>query len=169
MGHPEVRSLVGSSCCSHNRHLLSISFFKILFLKQFVLTAWSWAAKIALRRFGHACFMFLLWCVQIKTFRIREPHNVGCSLHYCRFRKIKNYESGIIRDTNIVAHDAILLSKYLPKFGKGLLSPFQWLSSLPLLHHRSLQNKLCLCITCTTYIHSHMYTLHLHWQVLICC
>ena len=35
MGHPEVRWSIVSSCCLHNRLLLSISSFKILFLKKF--------------------------------------------------------------------------------------------------------------------------------------
>ena len=29
MGHPEVKWSIVSSCCLHNRHLISISFFKI--------------------------------------------------------------------------------------------------------------------------------------------
>jgi len=31
MGHPEVKWSIVSSCCLHNRHLLSISFFKIYY------------------------------------------------------------------------------------------------------------------------------------------
>jgi hypothetical protein len=48
MGHPEVMWSTVSSCCLHNRHLLSVSSFKILFLKWFVLIAWSWAATTVL-------------------------------------------------------------------------------------------------------------------------
>ena len=48
MGHPEVKWSMVSSCSLHNRHLLSISSFKILFLTYFVLIAWSWAATIVL-------------------------------------------------------------------------------------------------------------------------
>ena len=48
MEHPEVRWSTVSSCLLHYRHLLSISSFKILFLKQFVLVTWSWAATIVL-------------------------------------------------------------------------------------------------------------------------
>ena len=33
MGHPEVKWSIVSSCCLHNRHLLSVSSLKILFLK----------------------------------------------------------------------------------------------------------------------------------------
>ena len=34
MGHPEIKWSIVSSCCLHNRHLLSISSFKIVFLNN---------------------------------------------------------------------------------------------------------------------------------------
>ena len=37
MGHPEVKRSIVSSCCLHNRHLFSISYFKILFLKFIII------------------------------------------------------------------------------------------------------------------------------------
>jgi hypothetical protein len=61
-GHPEAGRWVVSSCCLHNRRLLSASSFRILFLKEFVLTAWSCAATVVLSisafmfpRFNHRC------------------------------------------------------------------------------------------------------------------
>ena len=48
MEHAEVRWTIASSCCWCKRHLLSVSSFKILFLKQFVLIAWSCAVTIVL-------------------------------------------------------------------------------------------------------------------------
>jgi hypothetical protein len=60
MEHPDFRWPTVSSCCFHNRHLLSMSSFKILFLKYFVSISWSSAATIIIsvsplmyRNFSH--------------------------------------------------------------------------------------------------------------------
>ena len=48
MEHPDFRWPTVSSCCFHNRHLLSMSSLKILFLKYFVSISWSSAATIVI-------------------------------------------------------------------------------------------------------------------------
>lgn len=48
MGQPEGRWSTVSSCYLHKRHLLSCPSFKILFLKLFILIAWSSDATIVL-------------------------------------------------------------------------------------------------------------------------
>jgi len=70
MGHHEVKWSIVSSCCLHNRHLLSISFFKIIIIIGKVTVLWdvAWCSLVERGPGRGACCLNMLPLWKQKVF-----------------------------------------------------------------------------------------------------
>ena len=87
MVHPEVTLLIVPSRCLHNRHLLSNSSLKILFLKWFVLISLSWTATIVLSASFSMSQSFIYWydCSLSTSFSPMLHGNCSCTFSFVIF------------------------------------------------------------------------------------